>query len=103
MAKFEIPLLSDPQSLTVTMVNIDYDLLVYWNSNSNNWNLSITDKNTKTVVINSIPLVTGVDLLAPFGYLNFSCQLIVENEDPLQSVPDRDNLGITTHLIFNVL
>jgi hypothetical protein len=66
------------------------------------WTLDLADQNQNPVV-SGIPLVTGVDLLAPYGHLNIGGQLIAQTTNDTDAVPTLANLGSTGNLYFVLL
>jgi hypothetical protein len=101
MPKYEIPLISDPQTLTIVLSKIPYNLTILWNDASNCWVLDIADINN-TKILSGIPLVTGVNLLGQYRYLGFIDQLTVETDGDTTAIPTFENLGSASHLYFTV-
>lgn len=99
---FLIPLSPTPQTLSVALAGVTYQLTVRWNEQNQAWTLDIAD-NSGNPILSGIPLVTGEDLLAPFGYLNFGGQLIVQTSNDVDAVPTFQNLGSTGNLYFVVI
>ena len=99
MADFEIPLSPSPQTFRIVLAGVSYQMRLVWNAVSESWVLNIADA-SGVDILTGVPLVTGVDLLAPYGYLNFGGSLIAETDgDPLQP-PSRSNLGDSGKLYF---
>ena len=103
---FEVPTSPMPQKFTISLAGVTYNLRLYWNDtlyggglDDPNWLIDISDS-TDTPILTALPLVTGVDLLAQYGYLNFGGQLIVQSDNNPDLVPDFDTLGSTGHLYF---
>lgn len=96
-----IPLQNTNQQIQITLAGVLYTLTVRWNEMNEAWTVDIADANSNPIV-SGIPLVTGVDLLAPFGYLNFGGQLIAQTTNDANAVPTFDNLGSTGNLYFVV-
>lgn len=101
MAAFQFPLVNSQQTLQITLGSKLYSLRVYWNSNQfdNCWVLDIGDSSGNPIVT-GIPLVTGTDLLAQYGYLNFGGQLIAQTSSDTDAVPTYVNLGADGNLFF---
>jgi hypothetical protein len=95
---FEVPLSSGSQQFTITLGNIDYVVLLIWNSVANAWVLDISDQNDN-LLIGGIPLVTGVDLLQQYAYVGIGGGLVCTTDDG-QGIPDYSGLGTTGHLYF---
>jgi hypothetical protein len=96
-----IPLIPAPQTLSVTLGGNQYNLRVLWNNAASCWVLDIYDASNNPVVL-GIAVVTGVDLLRQFGYLNFGGQLIAQTDFDTLAVPTADNLGTNGNLYFVV-
>lgn len=96
---FEIPLQATPQTLSVSLVGVTYNLTVRWNQISLAWVLDIYDQNNN-LLVGGIPLVTGRNLLEPYGYLNIGGQLQVQTDTDTLAQPTFANLGSTAHLYF---
>jgi hypothetical protein len=96
-----IPLTNTNQSLSVTLAGVQYQLRVIWNAINESWTLDISDS-SGNAILTGIPLVTGVDLLGQFGYLNFGGQLIVQSANDPDLVPGFTELGETGFVYFVV-
>lgn len=96
---FEIPLVATPQSFSITLNGIQYNMTVRWCDPAQSWTLDIMDSNNDPIV-RGIPLVTGADLLEQYGYLNIGGQLIVQTDNNTDEVPSFTSLGTTGHLYF---
>lgn len=99
---FLIPLQPTPQTLTITVAGVQYQLRLIWNTQNDAWTLDISDVNGNPI-LSGIPLVTGADLLEQFGYLDFGGQLIVQTDNDADAVPTLQNLGSTGNLFFVVI
>ena len=96
-----IPLQPTNQTFQITLAGTVYTLTVHWNDMNDAWTLDIADANQNPLV-SGIPVVTGVDLLAPYAYLNFGGQLIAQTTNDTDAVPTMANLGSTGNLYFVV-
>lgn len=64
----ELPLTSDPaQRFTVQLGRVKYDFYVKFNSRSGVWTVDLAVASTKAMLLKSIPVVLGADLLAPYN------------------------------------
>ena len=99
MTKFEIPLSPEPQTFSITLAGVEYNLTLVWNVKSNCWQLNIDDVNGIRILSN-IPLVCGSNLLEQFDYLVFGGQLIAETDSELTTPPTFENIGQLGHLYF---
>lgn len=102
MPKYEIPLDANPQTFSINLGGTVYSLVVRWNRIAQAWQLDIADANN-VPILNSIPLVTGADLLAQFAHLNFGGTLTVSTDGNASAIPTFDNLGTTSHLYFTTV
>lgn len=100
MTPYEIPLLAAAQTLLISLGGTQYTLNVWWSVLANAWNVDILAADGVTPIVTSIPLVTGTDLLAQYGYLNFGGQLIAQTDFKVSAPPTYANLGTTGHLYF---
>lgn len=96
---YEIPLIPSAQSFSITLSNVNYNVLIVWNNVAKCWCIDFSDAN-QVLILSSIPLVTGVDLLLPYPNLNFGGKLFAETDHNLTTPPTFDNLGITGHLYW---
>jgi hypothetical protein len=104
----EIPLVSPPQTFSVTLNQVAYELTVRWRNPGafsgetllpGAGYLDIADANGNPIV-QGIPLVTGADLLAQYEYLGIGGALFVQTDYDLNAVPTFENLGQTAHLYW---
>lgn len=103
MATKIVPLQSSPnQNFTCTLPidakNITLAFTFTWNGIGEYWFMSITDSRSNTLLLDAVPLVTGLfpatDLLGQYTYLGIGSAAIV----PVSSlsaadIPDETNLG----------
>jgi hypothetical protein len=95
-----IPLINMAQLFSITLASVVYNCRCYWNNDpAGGWCLDISDANSIPIVM-GIPLVTGADLLAQYGYLNFGGQLRVATKGSPLAVPTYSNLGDASNLYF---
>ncbi|MDM2919938.1 hypothetical protein LJU39_15945 [Citrobacter freundii] len=55
----------------------------------------------KPVRCSGIPLVTGADLLAQYGYMGLGFKLVVVCDDSTQDYPTKTDLGGRSHLLVS--
>lgn len=100
MAKaFEVPLSAEPQVFSIALAGTTYKLRLAWNDASSCWTLDIADA-LGAPMVQGIPIVTGLDLLAQYGYLGIGGSLIVQTDTNPDAVPTYDDLGTTGRLYF---
>lgn len=100
---YEIPLQATPQTLTISLAGVTYQLRVLWNFIAAAWVVDLMDDLGNPILSGLLPLITGADLLEQFGYLNLGGQLIVQTDNDTDAVPTFDNLGANGHLYFVVV
>jgi hypothetical protein len=98
---YEIPLSAKAQVMAIELGGVTYKLNFYWNDQSLNWGLDVADSNGGPLV-QGIPIVTGVDLLAPYAYLGFTGALVAQTDTDPDAVPTYASLGTTGHVFFVV-
>lgn len=98
---YEIPLQATPQTLSITLAGVQYNLTVKWNDQNASWVVDMADINNDPIV-SGIPLVTGEDLLGQLGYLELGGSLYAQTDNDTNAVPTFDNLGTQGHLYFVV-
>ena len=96
---YTVPLNGAPQQFTIALGTTTYTLLMKWNNAQQGWFLDIGDVNNNSIVT-GIPLVTGVDLLAKYAYLNFEGSLYVQTQSNVDAIPTFTNLGTDSNLFF---
>lgn len=97
---FQLPLQNTAQSFTITLSGSIYTLtLQYRNIDQGGWILDIGDA-TNTPILQGVPLVTGVNLLAKYAYLGFIGGLYVQTTSSPDAVPTFTNIGIDGQLYY---
>jgi hypothetical protein len=100
VAFYQIPTTPWPRVWTTSLLNVTYTLRTRWSNLSNCWMLDISDVDNN-LLIGSIPLVTGADLLEQYQYLEIGGGLIIQNTSgPPDTVPGYSSLGVTSQLLF---
>lgn len=99
-AVFEIPTLPViPSRRQVSLGGTTYALVTNWCDPMQAWTLEIDDIDGNRI-LSGVPLVTGGDLLAQYGYLGLPGLLIAQCDWDYQTPPSLDNLGTTGHLYY---
>jgi len=98
MATYEIPLSTQAQQFAITLAAVSYRCTLQWREGAG-WVLDMADQ-SGAAVVNGIPLVTGVDLLAQYPHLGFGGGLWVATDGDADAVPTFDNLGASARLYF---
>ena len=99
MATFEILVTSEAQSFDIDLAGIEYNVILKWNYLNETWVIDLSKETT--LILSGIPLVLGVDLLEPYGYLNIGGKLVISTDskdvEPKQTY---ENLGTIFRLYF---
>lgn len=105
----EIPLVASPQSFSIQLDNVPYQMTATWRdvassavgdataSVGGGWMLDMADQ-VGMPIISGIPLVTGSNLLAQYAYLGIGQALVVQTSHDVDAVPTYDNLGAEAHV-----
>jgi hypothetical protein len=64
------------------------------------WLISLSDVDTGVMLFDSMPLVTGTDLLAQYEHLGIPGSLIVYTDGDELAPPTEDNLGVECNLYY---
>lgn len=100
MATYRIPLSATAQTFTITLAGVERQLTVRWNdADEAGCVLDIQKPDNAGDIVCGIPLVTGCDLLAPYGYLALGGRLVVWGQGG-DDAPAVDNLGDGVDLYF---
>ncbi len=100
MAVYQVPLSATPQTFTVTLAGVEYQLTLRWcQADEGGWVLDLDLPDDAGNVVDGIPLVTGCDLLAPYASLGIGGALVVWSGDS-DAAPTEDNLGDAVNLYF---
>jgi len=102
MTPYEIPLSPQPQVFQIELAGVSYRMTVSWNPLTESWILDIRSISNVDIIL-GIPIVTGVDLLAPYPHLGFGGALVAQTDNNPKAVPTYDNLGEAGHLYFVIL
>jgi len=104
-----IPLTTDPDqtfncTIPVDGKNLKLKLRVRFNTAADYWVMSIYDTASNALILDSIPLLTGVypaaDLLGQYGYLGLGSAAIINVGNNSMDSPDSTNLGTDFLLIW---
>ena len=97
---YRVSLTGTPETFTVTLAGVEYQLTVRWNAaDEAGWVLDIAEPDEGDAIVCGVPLVTGADLLAPYGHLGFGGRLVVWS-DSSDAPPDEGTLGNGVDLYF---
>lgn len=64
----ELPFISAPQSVTVQLGSAKYRFKTQFNSRSGVWTLDLYDGASQQLMVASVPMVLGQDLLEPYNF-----------------------------------
>lgn len=90
----EIPLSPDNQLFDISLNNVIYKIRLIWRKNS--WFLDLQN-DSGVDIIAGIPLVSGIDLLAQYAYLQLGFGLVVLS-DTNSDGAGQFELGYYSHL-----
>ena len=103
MNVYEIPLTSDPNQnfkCTIPIDGVNKSLIfdIRYNSEAEYWTMMVTDDLRGIVLIDSIPLLSGIypaaNILEQYAYLNIGSAYIVKaNPDITEDNPNAETLG----------
>lgn len=96
---FEVPLTPQPQLFQIALAGTSYFIRIAWNTSMSAWVLDLLDAD-RLPILNGVPLVTGLDLLAQYRYLGIPGSLVVQTDSDNDALPTFENLGINSHLFF---
>lgn len=98
---YAVPLQASNQTVQISLAGLTYQITVRWNATNEAWQFDLQDS-SGNYILAGIPIVTGMDLLSPFAYLNLGGQLIAQTSNDTDAVPTFDNLGSGSTLYFVV-
>lgn len=98
MAIQEIPLTADNQHFSVILAGATWRISIIWRDFY--WIMELHNDRGGPV-ISGIPLVTGVDLLAQYAYMDLGFKLVVVCDDSTQDYPTKTDLGGRSHLLVS--
>ena len=98
---YEIPLINQAQKLKVQLGLTTYQLYLRWNFHSQSWVMDLMTS-SGVVLVGSIPLVTGVNLISPYPELGIDGELWAQTDGNTNAVPTYSNLGVEGRLYFKV-
>lgn len=98
---YEVPLTAKSQIFQISMGGVVYTITLFWNQAAACWMINLDD-GSNVPIIHGIPLVTGIDLLTQYAYLNLGGQLVVQTDYSPDVLPTLTNLGSESHLYFVV-
>ncbi len=96
---YEVPLSPEPQTFKVQLAGEDYQIRLAWNPMMLCWVIDLSAVGGDAL-IQGMPLVTGLDLLAQYKFLQIGGSLVVQTDFDPDAVPDLDSLGTSGHLYF---
>lgn len=101
-----VPLTNQPyseQEFKLTLKNrrnINIKLKLRYNDLCADWMAEIIDNSTGKTLIDTLPLVSGVNLLGQFGYLNIGEAYVIPTTDTELMMPDNTTLGSVFALVW---
>lgn len=98
---YQIPLSPKAQQFFIRLGSKQYFLTWRYNADAPGWMLTIADEN-RAPLISNLPVVTGLDLLAPLRHLGIEGSLVVQTDNDPDAVPTYENLGTAGRTYFVV-
>lgn len=92
----EIPLQPQNQTFSATIGGTIFKMTIMWRIDC--WYLDIYSTDG-SLIVGSIPLVTGADLIGQYSYLNLGFSLFVVCDAQGQDYPTENDLGTISHLL----
>jgi len=92
----EIPLTADNQQFSITLAGTTWQVRILWRGSC--WVMDLQDERGEALV-SGLPLVTGVDLLAQYAWLQPGIKLIVVCDANDRDYPTQTDLGSNSHLM----
>ncbi len=99
---FKIPLSNIPQTFDIEMNGKAYTITCRYNTEMASWLLSMADGDTGADLFDSMPLVTGTNLLAQYAHIGLDGSLIVYTDGDEFAPPTEANLGIECNLYYAI-
>jgi hypothetical protein len=99
---YVLPLDGVNETFRINLSGVSYGFQVIWRDDPcgmGGWFIDISDPEANPLV-QGIPLVTGIDLLAQYGYLGFTGSLYVLTAQDPMAPPTFDNLGTDSNLYW---
>jgi len=95
---YTIPLTNDPNNtlkfaITIGTTSYTLSLFLAYNTVAGYWTMTISDAKTSTVLLSSIPLLTGCNLLKQYAYMELGEAYIVNIDNNSNDSPNNTNLG----------
>jgi hypothetical protein len=121
---YEIPTVASPQTFSIQLLGVTYNMRLNYHSTNagflnapvgitsdfgtfidtndmSSWVLDINDSDNNPIAC-GIPLITGIDLLYQYQYLNIGGSLVASTDGSVTAPPTFGNLGTSGHLYFVV-
>lgn len=101
----QVPLTTDPNSTFSSIIpvngkNVKFYFFLRYNSEAEYWVMDIMDS-SRNPIISSIPLLTGINLLEQYEYLQIGKAYLVKTDDSLLAdIPDDTNLSTDFALLW---
>lgn len=87
---YYVPLRDGPQTLSIALSGVVYQVRVRYSARTDLWVLDIADADGNSLV-RDIPMVTGCDLLHQYHHLGFGGALVVQNAVTSDDQPPQFN------------
>jgi hypothetical protein len=100
-----VPLLTDPNDMYSSTFEVNgkkktFYFFLRYNTEADYWVMDILDQ-SKNPILNSIPLIMGINIFEQYEYLKIGRAYIVKTDDSiLDDIPNDKNLGSDFVLIW---
>lgn len=95
----QLPLTTDtPQSFTVQLGTVTYQVNLYWNDRSSVWLMDLFNPTTQAPIVTGLALTLGADLLAPYS-LGIGSLMVID-ETGTHTEATLTSLGSTTNVYW---
>ena len=98
---YEVPFEAQATSFVIDLAGATYRLTTQWCTAAACWLLNISTPDD-VLIVGSIPIVPGVDLLKQYAYLGIAGQLFVQTAGDARAVPGYADLGVSGLVFFVV-
>jgi hypothetical protein len=101
MSTSRIPLMPQAQTLSISLGGNDYRMRFLWNTMAGVWMMDISAMDG-TPILSSIPLISEMDLIEQYGYLEFGGGFVARTLGKYGVPATYSNLGGEGNLYFTV-
>lgn len=96
---YKIPLDGVNQIFDIDLAGTAYKMRLYFNSAMDCWIFDLMDNDGNNITQHQ-PLISGVNILDQYAYLNIKGIFVVYTEGDANAIPNEDDLGDISNLYF---